>query len=1212
MKKTKKILIFVIPICLVLGLLSAWFWAQEDPEECEEVRINFTDTFDSTDYKDPGSSVRWDGDGVITLNYLGANFSVIEPSGMGAKIYVCDSGDFTGDGLPDLVGLDISDSGNRKLILVRNKYLDETGDGEDDDGIILEADPTELYDENMSCGPASLTVADYNGDGLLDFFFYKNNADAFSYSGFVAAMYINTGTAEDPDFSPYESSPSLNFSDRFMDAGIYANWAGDHLCSVDIDDDDDMDILAISQDKIFLIRNPGAGQFDLDHFEITEINYDQRTGFSSGRGGSSVDAADFDMDGDIDIIGGTVQDIAYLVLYENDGNENYTRKTISIPEPDCTGTVATCVADFNHDGYIDIFAATDRWNAGNYAHMWFQKNLGIVGGEEGELTFEFRCLNNCEPILPDPHDVDMSAVLDYDQDGDMDVILADANHSGDYYLVINDLADVYTLHGEARSINVSPDLDPATEAITRVRISRLDQNVTGGSSDGLAVEYYVSNNGGRNWEFYARFGEEGELESSGDIINYTGLPWHSFTHFGSQLKWKAILTAEEDEMAEYEGGSFESPLIDRIRLRYSAVDRREYSRTSVATRVLDDEGQDVKLIIAGTFYFPGWQGHLRAYDVTNVAPESSSYSELRTITRPDLSDPPGRELVAAGVSIRWDAGDLLDIQSPAARTIYTAIPEGVESDLTRLDFTTANVDQLAPHISDFQNNNSGLIDFIRGEGREWKLGDINHSNPVIIGPPDGVSITMGAGYDLFMGEWEDRTKTLIVGTNDGMLHCFNVLTGEEMWAFIPYNLLSKVRNLWPVDEATGERYFARDVYVDGSPVTADVYIDDEWKTVLICGQGAGQGLAMGENATGNYYFALDITNIEDPQPMWEFTEERMGETWSVPVIGRILKDSVPTWTAFMGSGYDNVTGQGRQGHRLYAVDIANGEMFWYFNANPEVNTKASWSNGKNCSRSIPGSPAILDIDADGSADRVYVGDREGRFWKVDVSIEYLNADPWEAEVIYEDPDNYPIITKPAVWLDPGDSNALPRMYFGTGGDDSAPADALYSFIALIDDPNASNQEERVEWFMGDPDVLNLSEEKDVGDLAAGEKVWADPKIPRYNYTVYFSTLTGNIETVDPCESISGVGRLYGRFIKSVAGSPIGGTAFRTAGGSMENLGLEIKTRAAVTLGETERAGGVRKQEVYIQEYDSTIQKLEQPSGALLKVKSWREIIKIKK
>ncbi len=81
--------------------------------------------------------------------------------------------------------------------------------------------------------------------------------------------------------------------------------------------------------------------------------------------------------------------------------------------------------------------------------------------------------------------------------------------------------------------------------------------------------------------------------------------------------------------------------------------------------------------------------------------------------------------------------------------------------MTRLDFTTANVDQLAPHLSDFQNDNSGLIDFIRGEGRDWKLGDVNHSNPVVIGPPDGASVIMGAGYDLFMGEWEARTKTLM-------------------------------------------------------------------------------------------------------------------------------------------------------------------------------------------------------------------------------------------------------------------------------------------------------------------------------------------------------------------------------------------------------------------------------------------------------------------
>jgi hypothetical protein len=49
----------------------------------------------------------------------------------------------------------------------------------------------------------------------------------------------------------------------------------------------------------------------------------------------------------------------------------------------------------------------------------------------------------------------------------------------------------------------------------------------------------------------------------------------------------------------------------------------------------------------------------------------------------------------------------------------------------------------------------------------------------------------------------------------------------------------------------------------------------------------------------------------------------------------------------------------------------------------------------------------------------------------------------------------------------------------------------------------------------------------------------------------------------------------------------------------------------VTLGEQSATeGGIRKRDVYIQEYDSTIQKLEQMTGGLLKIKSWREIYKI--
>jgi hypothetical protein len=61
---------------------------------------------------------------------------------------------------------------------------------------------------------------------------------------------------------------------------------------------------------------------------------------------------------------------------------------------------------------------------------------------------------------------------------------------------------------------------------------------------------------------------------------------------------------------------------------------------------------------------------------------------------------------------------------------------------------------------------------------------------------------------------------------------------------------------------------------------------------------------------------------------------------------------------------------------------------------------------------------------------------------------------------------------------------------------------------------------------------------------------------------------------------------------------------------VESLQLASKAREAVTIGERQKAPGTYKREVYIQEYDSTIERLEQPVGAILRITSWREIFKI--
>jgi hypothetical protein len=255
--------------------------------------------------------------------------------------------------------------------------------------------------------------------------------------------------------------------------------------------------------------------------------------------------------------------------------------------------------------------------------------------------------------------------------------------------------------------------------------------------------------------------------------------------------------------------------------------------------------------------------------------------------------------------------------------------------------------------------------------------------------------------------------------------------------------------------------------------------------------------------------------------------------------------------------------------------------------------------------SIPGSPTAVDHDGDGMTDYVYVGDLDGRLYRVDVTG--TNTSGWGLTAIYTDYDYYPIITKPGVYCDPLTGGMPVHVYFGTGGSDIAPADRYFSFVALADTGTSAG----VEWFLGDAASLNLSSTLRAGSFALGEKVWADPVLS--DNIVYFSTLKGSIENVNPCMNLYDVGRLYARFVRTVAGSVVGASALKTTGGLVaESYQLASKARRAVTIGERQKVPGSYKREVYIQEYDSTVERLEQPIGSILKILSWREIYRIYK
>ncbi len=1217
----------VLCIAVAAAVVVPRLWPQTT-QACTEYTRAFQENFDTVSYKDLSlSSVAHWPTGPITLPALGSNFVVGAADRMGRRIYQCAAGDFTGDGYPDLIGLDITGefpvtgaNPYSELRLIKNLYPTNHGVMP-----LFQVDMTTSYDKFYNhTAPSAITVGDYNGDGLLDFFFMRNGADEFGYTNFRATMYINRGTATVPDFQPYNLSPNLDFTTRFQAAGIYLHWAANHAFTVDIDKDGDLDILVISQDKIFVLRNPGPGNFNLAAWGLAELAYDARTGYTGLPGGSVVAAADFDGDGDVDIVAGSVGTANYLAYYENDGTGHFTFSALTIPDATCVAPVGIMPNDFTGDGRPDIFVTTDSAyrGGGTQARIWILKNRGLVNGD---VDWLFQCLNSCASPTPSPYDVDMATPLDYDQDGDMDAVIADANNSGDYYYIENKLAGVYGLYGQAQSTNIGAGyLDARLHAVTRVRVTSLRQGVLSGSSAGLAVQLLFSNNGGQSWETYQTF-------SAANIVNCTNLPWYDFKNFGADLRWRIILTATADPMVDFQDASFETPYVDDLQLEFIYVDRREYSRASAAATIVTASGLNKKLVIGSSFIFPGWEGQLRAYDVSGVSFVAGTASELQTITTSNLNDATGRNLIT-GAAIYWDAGQMLNDRSPDSRTVYTALRAGgtVTNPLVRTAFTKANLGNLATAgslawcLKDVNNDNAGLVDFVRGANRYWKLGDINHSTPVVVGPPAEDSAYMGTGYAEFKTANAARQKVLYVGANDGMLHCFDVATGEELWAFIPYNLLPKLRNMYAVDAANNTRYYAHDLYCDGTPAVADVQINGTWKTVLVTGQGPGSGSTLGSgNIAGaiNYYWALDITDPSNPQPLWEIshtyrsgnrTYPTMGETWSTPAVGKVNHSGTARWVAFMGSGYDNVkSGSYNLGRRFYVVRIDNGTVITYTREVSQVDT-ASLSGARaaykypNIIATIPGSPTAIDLDGNGFTDSVYVGDLDGRLYRVDVTGS--NPSGWTLTAIYTDYLYYPIITKPAVWVDPLEGGpAQPKIYFGTGGDDAAPTDRDYSFVGIID--NGGNAA-TVEWYLGVPARLNLSATYQRGELGAGSKIWADPVLA--DQVVYFSTLKGSIEAVNPCVNLGDAGRLYARYTRYTSAIPVGGTAFKTTATTPpEYLQLISKARRAVTVGEAERvAGRVSKREIYVQEYDSTLEKLEQPIGSLLRIKSWREIYQI--
>ncbi|HAK58962.1 MAG TPA: hypothetical protein DCO77_01090, partial [Nitrospiraceae bacterium] len=414
----------------------------------------------------------------------------------------------------------------------------------------------------------------------------------------------------------------------------------------------------------------------------------------------------------------------------------------------------------------------------------------------------------------------------------------------------------------------------------------------------------------------------------------------------------------------------------------------------------------------------------------------------------------------------------------------------------------------ATHPEDFRDRRVTLDGSNKPE--VWKLGDIMGSTPKVISnmPLNSYQrIYNDTTYYRYTSSsaYRERSSLALVGANDGMLHAFRVgylkddnlqggikavfhalssedqdpsgtsRLGEEVWAYVPLNAFPYLKYLAHKNYGSCHMYY-NDLSVKVLDVSTGGHADEpkaadgsSWETILIGGMRfggacAGPGAEPSGPPTGtpadvgySSYFALNITDLENPVPLWEFSDEDMGYSTSLPAIVRTGEgDTNGYWYVVFGSGSTvlakSTTDVGRTttGH-VYFLDLRTGDL----------EQKIPLDH-----HAIVGDVLAVDNDFDFHSEKVYFGtsyrDADAGAWKgklmsVALPNQDLGRDSWAPSspgytVLFEG--NYPFTASPEATKDEA---GTVWVYAGSGkyySDLDEEDRSQQIFIGLKDDGGA--------------------------------------------------------------------------------------------------------------------------------------------------------------
>jgi hypothetical protein len=344
---------------------------------------------------------------------------------------------------------------------------------------------------------AGAMFLDYDGDGHLDIYLVNgtwmrtvNDNQGRDLQGKLSnALYRNNGDG--------------TFADVTEKAGVGDQGFGFGCSAADFDRDGDLDLYVLNYGPNVLYRNDGDGTF-------TDVT--AGSGLADGRWSLSSPWIDYDNDGDLDVYvanyleydegkfrsfyaaSGYPGPLSYSgqadALYRNNGDATFTDVTeeTGVLKPDGRA-MSAMAADLNNDGLLDLYVANDameNYYFENTGHSRFDEKglrMGLAFGEHGQgvssmgpVIGDLNGDGRLDIFVPDMgysslllHRGDFfenattasklalicgqytgwgGILLDYDNDGDLDLFVANGNAHHEYteedILAANDGAANFT------------------------------------------------------------------------------------------------------------------------------------------------------------------------------------------------------------------------------------------------------------------------------------------------------------------------------------------------------------------------------------------------------------------------------------------------------------------------------------------------------------------------------------------------------------------------------------------------------------------------------------------------------------------------------------------------------------------------------------------------------------------------------------------------